>query len=371
MSQRLSPLLLGYVARQYLHYFLLIFAVLGSVSILLDSVELLRRLAKYDNLTAWRLISFTLLKSPEILLEIMPFTILISGVFTFWQLTRTSELVVIRATGVSVWQFMLSPLLIACTLGVIKMTLLNPIGAVLLSQFEKNESLYMNVSDNTVKISKTGLWLRQRIGDNKIAIIHAHTVQMPDWVFSPVTAFFFNNENELTYRIDSKRAELQNNSWLFSKAWSTPMNEPNSTKGTYFETLQMPTKISLKDIQSRFVSPNTVSFWNIPNYAHILQETGFSSANLWSHFYSLLAEPFLNMALILLAAALSLRAPRQQRGWWLVYTTIATGFIVFFMGDFLQALGISDRLPIQLASFAPATILLLMGLTALLYLEDG
>ena len=41
------------------------------------------------------------------------------------------------------------------------------------------------------------------------------------------------------------------------------------------------------------------------------------------------------------------------------------------MGDFLQALGISERLPIVLAAFAPATISLLMGLTALLYLEDG
>jgi lipopolysaccharide export system permease protein len=79
----------------------------------------------------------------------------------------------------------------------------------------------------------------------------------------------------------------------------------------------------------------------------------------------------LNVALVFLAGALALRAPRMQRGWWLVMGTVCVGFIVFFLGDFLEILGISERLPIMIAAFAPAMISLLMGLTALLYLEDG
>lgn len=371
MSQKISPLLMGYMAKQFIKNFLIVFGIFAGVSILLDSVELVRRLAKYDNFTTLRLLTFTLLKSPEILLEIIPFTILISGVFTFWRLTRTSELVVIRATGVSVWQFILAPLLIAFILGVIKMTLLNPISVLMLTEFEKKEDLYLSVQKNTVNISQTGLWLRQEIGDDKIAIIHAQNVEMPNWIFKPVTAFFFNNKNQLTYRIDSQSAILNNYEWVFINAWSNQLNKDDPNTGTYFEKLSMPTKISIQDIKNRFVSPETISFWNMLGYARIMQETGFSSAAILAKFYSLVAEPILNVALILLGAALSLRAPRQQRGWWLVCGTIITGFAVFFMGDFLKALGISERLPLQLAAFIPAIVTLLMGLTALLYLEDG
>src|SRR5690606_41868332 len=105
--------------------------------------------------------------------------------------------------------------------------------------------------------------------------------------------------------------------------------------------------------------------------AKIIADTGFESNPLWAHFYTLLAEPVLNLSLVFLAGALALRAPRQQRGWWLVIGTVCVGFVVFFLGDFLEALGVSERLPIMVAAFAPATISLLMGLTALLYLEDG
>ena len=309
MSQSISSLLTFYMARRFTAYFCIIFGILSTVVFLLDSVEIIRRLAKYGHFTLWRVLSMTALKLPEVVLELMPFAILIAAVFTFWRLTRTSELVAIRATGVSAWQFMLAPLLVALALGGLKMAVFNPIAATLIAQYEQQEARYISKDNNTVNISATGLWLRQRINDEQIAILHAQTVTMPEWSFQPVTAFFFDRNDILTHRIDSRQANLVSGKWVFHDAWSNTMGKTDSNY--FYETLELPTSISLQDIQNRFASPRTVPFWDLPEYARIMQETGFEANPLWAHFYDLLFEPILNCALVLLAAALALRAPRQ------------------------------------------------------------
>lgn len=372
MSSTVSPILFRYIGQRFLYNFFAIFGGLLCIIYLIDAIEVIRRLAKFGNFSLLRMLQVTLLKLPEAGLELMPFAVLIAAVFTFWRLTRTSELVVVRATGVSVWQFLLAPFVLAILLAVFKMAALSPVSAIMLANYEEQEAKYFSTSGSTVNIGKTGLWLRQSMDDGKLTIIHAQSIKMPDWILSPVTAFFFTPDNLLTHRIDGEKAVLTHDQWIFTNAWVNTAGETSDGQASkFYAELALPTPIKIQDIERRFASPRVVSFWHLAEYARIMESTGFESNPLWAYFYGLLAEPFLNMALVLLAAALALRAPRMQKGWWLVLATLFTGFAVFFLGDFLQVLGISERLPIVVAAFAPATITLLAGMTALLYLEEG
>lgn len=386
MSHTISPILARYIGVRFLQAFLIVFGGLLGLIFLIDSIEMIRSLAKYNNLTLFRTLAMTGLKLPKVGLDLMPFAILIAAVFTFWRLTRTSELVVVRATGVSAWQFLLAPVMIGITLALLKMMVLNPIGAVMLGRYEHMDAQYLSSTQTSVvNIARSGLWLRQKIDTHETAIIHAANINLPDWVLSPVTAFFFNTEHFQTFRIDSKKAQLTDGEWVFYDAWINHMRHAGTdlngdglddadvlnAKPQFYKKLSMPTRITSQDIISRFTSPNTIPFWSLPEYAKIMRSTGFESNPLWAHFYGLLAEPFLNTALIILAAALALRAPRMQQNWWLVIGTLTVGFTIFFLGDLLEALGISDKLPLVAAAFVPAVLSLFLGLTALLYLEDG
>ena len=372
MSFSVSPVLSKYIGKRFLGAFLLVFCGLLLMIYLVDAIQLIRDLSKYNHLTMGRLLEMTALRLPKTGLDLMPFAVLIAAVYTFWRLTRTSELIVVRATGVSAWQFLCAPIMIGLLLAVLKMAVLNPIGAIMIARYEHMESRYLTANEEVINIAKNGLWLRQKIDKNQIAIIHAANIKLPQWKLSPVTAFFFDRSNNQTHRIDSETAKLNEGEWIFYNAWvNATQKETEMTEPAYYEVLKLPTVIRSSDIMSRFASPNTIPFWNLPDYARIMQSTGFESNPLWARFYTLLAEPFLNTALIIIAAALSLRSPRMQKNWWLVLSTITVGFLIFFMGDFLEALGISDKLPLMFAAFVPATISLFMGLTALLYLEDG
>jgi lipopolysaccharide export system permease protein len=309
-----------------------------------------------------------LFKLPEIGLQIIPFAILFSCVFTLWRMTRSYELISIRAAGVSVWQFLFAPILVAIALGFVNIMVLSPISAVMLGKYEQLQALYISFTpETTLNLSDNGLWLRQTLPEG-MAVIHAKNIKTPEWVLSPVTAFFFDKHRDMTFRIDAEKVKLEDQSWVFSEAHSYNVQQ---NKSEQFNTLRMPTTLTRHEIESRFASPNTISLWRLPAYARVMAATGFSANALWSHYYNLLSEPVLNIALILLAAAIALRAPRYLKGWWMVISTMLVAFLVFFLGDVLEALGISDRLPLSLSAFAPALISLLAGLSCLLYLEDG
>jgi len=51
--------------------------------------------------------------------------------------------------------------------------------------------------------------------------------------------------------------------------------------------------------------------------------------------------------------------------------TLATGFVLRFFTDIVNAFGMAGTLPVQLAAWAPAAIIMMIGAGTLMHLEDG
>jgi len=58
----------------------------------------------------------SLLKLPDIAQKLLPFAVLLGAIFAFSRMSRNHELVATRAAGVSAWQFLTPPLLVAVML---------------------------------------------------------------------------------------------------------------------------------------------------------------------------------------------------------------------------------------------------------------
>src|SRR3546814_1670074 len=104
-----------------------------------------RRAAGKDEATIGVGLQMSLLKLPHLMEQILPFAVLFGAMLAFWRLARVNEVVVARAAGVSVWQFLLPAIGIALTLGVIHITIFNPVASVLLLKFEQLESRYLEI----------------------------------------------------------------------------------------------------------------------------------------------------------------------------------------------------------------------------------
>lgn len=366
MKQFFSKTLSWYLIRQYLINFLMLLLGLLAVIYLFDTVELLRRAAKIENMPLSLTLVMGLYKLPEVGQLVFPFAILFSAMLTFWQLTRRHELVIVRSSGMSVWQFITPIILTALMIGVIKVALVNPLGALLVGKFENLETEYLDRKSSLITLSEQGLWLRQEDEAGK-AILHSSSVKLPEWVLNNVMVFFFSPENDFIRRIDAKSSTLKDGQWSFNEAViNKPKEKPQAT-----DFLTLSTDLTIGELENSFSAPETISFWKLPAYIDILEETGLDSTSLKIHFQTLLAQPLLFMAMILLAASVSLRPARLRGTSVLIVSGVFMGFFVFFASSFLQALGASQQIPIIVAAWFPAIISFILGIGALMVLEDG
>ncbi len=361
-----SATLSRYIGRQFLTYFALLWLTLLAIVLLLDFVELLRRGGSKPDITVWLIFKMALLKLPDIGQQIIPFVILFSAMFTFWRLTRSHELVVARAVGVSAWQFLMPVLVAAVIIGVAKVALINPIGAVFLARFDHLEERYLKQRSNAFAVSRTGLWLRQT-GEDEELFIHAEAVKPETLQLSEVVVFRFTPAGEYVARIDAGQAQLRHGRW--------ELRDAIQHRGERAEILpqgySIATELDMQTIEESFAPPETISFWALPRFIRTLEATGFPAVRHRIHFQAQLSQPLLFCAMVLFAAVFSLRLPR--RGGTLIMITggVLTGFVIFVMSDVIRTFGMSETIPVTMAAWSPAGVAILLGAAALLHLEDG
>ncbi|WP_114391881.1 LPS export ABC transporter permease LptG [Oleisolibacter albus] len=363
---RLSTTLSVYIGRQFLLWFLVVLAVMLSIIYLLDTVELLRRAANRPEASFQLVVAMGLLKLPEIGQQIFPFVVLFGGLYTFSRLTRTQELVVARASGISVWQFIAPVLLVAVALGVLQITVLNPIFSAMLTRYERLENRYLRGQTSSFDVSKSGVWLRQP-GETGGYLIHAESVVPGTLELRRVMVLLNGAEGGLTSRIDAQAATLAPGYWDLREAW---YNRPGRAP-EFLARYRLPTVLTEERIQESFAPPDTQSFWELPRFIATLEATGLSSLRHRLYWHTLLAQPVLFAAMVLLAAAFALRQTRQGGTLMLIASGLLVALVLFVIRDVVQALGLSGSIPAMLAAWAPAGATVMLGMAALLHTEDG
>ena len=223
-----------------------------------------------------------------------------------------------------------------------------------------------------ITLSRTGIWLRQPSDNNGYALIHADSFDEDAWQLGKVTVFSFDADDQFRERIDSPIAFLRDGYWELRDAQVHSRSAGNTPGGSSrFAVKNLATELTAHKIEETFSDPEAVSFWEIPEYVNIMEETGFPATRLHIHFQSLLAKPLFFAALILLAATFSLRPARFGGVGLLVGLGVLAGFFIFFLESMLHAFGISQKIPVYMAAWTPALITLLIGTAALLHTEDG
>ncbi len=366
---RLSWTLSTYIARRTLSAIIVTLLILSAIALLIDIVELLRRASGRD-IPFGIILQMALLKLPVLMEKLLIFPVLIGSMWTLTKLTRTQELIVVRASGVSVWQFLLPIIMVASVLGVFWITVFHPFATSLNVVYEKEQSRYITGKPVLLTVSDSGLWLRQlEMEHDTIAeyFINAAHVNPENLVFTDVVLFAFNHKNRFSERLDASRASLKNGHLYLERVTRSRPGQPTEQMDSY----TLPTTLEIEQIQDSFVEPETISFWELPGFIQVLEEAGFSALKHKLYWHSLLARPLLFVGMVLIAAIFSLRQYRRGKISLLIASGLATGFILYFLTNIMGALGVTGSIPIIMAAWMPAAIITLFGTATLLHLEDG
>lgn len=356
-----------FLALEFLKAFALVFFAVAGIMALFTIMQYMKLAGSREASPPLSAVAFfSLADIFKALPTIIPLSVLLAGSLTFWRLARSSELVVVRSIGLSVWKF-LSPIMAACVaIGLLNMAVLSPIGAAV--QARKEVLLYRHGMShaNPMVFSEQGLWLKEKGG----AFTYIEQVRKEGGTLraTGITIFEVDGESGFGNRIEARSGTLTPDAFTLK---GVKIIDPQLVE-TSAITLDYPTSLSIDRIEEKSSEPESVSFWDLPGYIKFFEEAGFSARGHRAYFYSLLLLPLSMVAMLFISAIFSISPKRNRVRLALKLTGgVLIGFAAFFLDQVVRALGTSGRLPLLAAMlFVPITAILISSLV-LLYKEDG
>ncbi len=363
--------LMRYISKRFLLAILAVMAMCVVLVFFADFVELLRQAGKFERVPMSSLIVLALLRLPAYAELILPIAVLIGSIGAFLMLSRSSELTIFRAGGMSAWQFILPGIVVALLLGVFATTIYNPLAANAraLADSMSLETFKKRGGPSLLKTKNAGAWLRQNGADGQ-SIIHAGAAANQGLQLGNVSIIQYNRETNFLERIEADKATLKDGRWELDQAWVT-LDGELKREPAFYERYFVSTYLTTTQVRDSLGSVRAISFWELPKFIEIAEKAKLPALRHRLQFQSLLSQPFVLAVMVLLAATCSLKAFRFGNIQTMVISGLAAGFAFFVLAELTRNLGRSGLASPEAAAWAPPLIAALLALTVLLRQEDG
>jgi lipopolysaccharide export system permease protein len=364
------PILIGTLSRyfglRFLNAVLVVFAGIFVLVMLIDYIEMMRRAGDIPNVSPVLVAKTSIYRVPQVVERILPFCVLIGAMSCYLNLSRRLELVIARSAGLSAWQFVTPALGVAFVLGIVATTIYNPISAILQERSKRFESELFGQTANTIRQSGGTFWVSQRTDEGQ-AIISAVSSRDQGVNLNGVSVFAFDTDGRFKQRIEARAAMLEPGLWHLRdvriyKLGVLPTIQPE---------FRLKTSLTPEQVRESFATPETVPFWDLPQYIQTAEHAGLAAAGYRLQLQKLLARPFLLAAMVLLAAAVSLRFFRFGGVQKMVLSGVAAGFLLYVLSKVTEDLSKAELMHPVAAAWFPVLVGGVTGFIALLYQEDG
>jgi lipopolysaccharide export system permease protein len=355
-----------YFAGRFVVAALGVFASIFVLLVLIDYIEMVRKTSALVSASAVTVAETSLFRVPQLLEKMMPFCILIGAMTCYLALSRRLELVVARAAGVSAWQFIAPALASALVLGILATVAYNPISANLRERSKQMEAELFGSTPGGGIQDAAGFWINQVNSDGQV-IINAARSEQQGVRLTGLTLFRFDTAYQFKERIEAQEATLEDGRWAFKNARRYSLDNPPVDQDSFF----LPTSLTPAQVRNSFATPETVSFWQLPGYIRSSESSGFATAGYRLQYHKLLAQPFLLAAMVMLAAAVSLRFFRFGGVQKMVLSGVGAGFLLYVLSKVTEDLSKAELMHPIASAWLPVCVGGLTGFVALLYQEDG
>lgn len=354
-----------YIARRFLTAILGAFLLCLVLIFLIDFIEMLRESSKQEAGLA-AIAGITLLRLPSFAELTIPFAVLIGAIATLLMMSRSSELVILRAAGISAWQFVAPGLAVAMLVGLVAIGVYNPLAAAARAASERAQAS-MTAADGPAKASKAGgTWLRQD-GPDGPSVLRAAATADGGTTLAGVSLLQFDSSQRFVARIEAAEARLRDGYWLLTKANISAPGEALR----YADEYRAKTFLDASQVTANIGNVDTVSFWELPGFIDYAERAGLDATRYRLHYQMMLARPLLYLVMVLVAATCALKSFRFGKIQTMVMQGLAGGFAIFVLAEVSRKLGQSEVVSAVVAAWGPIAIAGFLALTVLLFQEDG
>ncbi len=299
------------------------------------------------------------LRLPFMFVEVAPFAVLAGAIFTFSQLARNSELVVMRISGLSLFQIFRRTLPVALTVACLDLIVADQITP----RAQQQLASWWNASaPATAHKVAAPHWFRID-GD----VVMVKSASRDGRLLRDVSVYERNGDKALTRRLTAVSATPEQTGWKLHDAVVTDLLRDHATSMTVAST-DWGTSLRPIDVASLFAGSFEVT--SNAAYRALLGQGPLdrSPSESRTRLYRTLAEGFAPLIMLLLALPASLGYPRSNKTAPVVFG-LGCGLLYLVTDGLLTAMGSTGILPPLAAAWGAPVAFAAGAVTILLYAE--
>jgi lipopolysaccharide export system permease protein len=362
-SNKYPFILYGYMTKELIQFFLFALFSLIILIFFIDLIELFRRSSNKIGVTHlqdasfYNIIGMAGLKIPNNTEKVLPFATLIGSIICFNQWRKKNYYIISRTFGISLWKIMTPALVSFFIIGILSIILLNPLSTIFNTKYNALQTVYFGQKNlKTFTFDTKGFWIKEISNKSKL-IINANKIDDINNILHNVNVFVFDEEKNFQQKLSAKKATFSDNALNLYEVDLTSRTKKISNLKKY--TFHVKSKSNVFNVA--ISKAETIFIFDLPSYVFKMKKYGLNISDHLLHFFKLVCQPFLIISMILLSASLMLRSSERKFEVGMVSITLVVGFSLYFIGDFIFALGSSEKLPPLLAGFGPTLIGLFSG----------
>lgn len=356
--------LVVYLARLFTKQFLIASGVIICVLFITNAFDVLQKFKSTDISPGdfWQLISF---KMPYLFNEVSALVCFISTFMFLRNITKQNELIIILSSGVPIWQVFIVPIIVTFFIGLVVLSIINPVGTYGLQEYEKLEAKVNKTPHLNFVISQSGIFFFEKFAGNN-RIIQAKSINADKQTLSDVTILLVDSHNNLTTRIDTVIATLVPGAF---KLHSPTITYRESSEN--LELLNLPTNLSIDNLMQRFSTPEMIPIWNLNSSIEKFASSGLAVTKYQLHYYKQLFKPITMVAMSFIACwfiSLNMRDNSKMR---VTVLGLVTGMCAYFFLEIaLRILAYGGLHPV-LATLLPILFIILISNFVILHFQEA
>jgi LPS export ABC transporter permease LptG/LPS export ABC transporter permease LptF len=349
-----------YVLRGFWFFFVLVLIVFVSLFVIVTLFELLPDIVK-NNVAASVVISYFLYLLPQILYYVIPLTVLLAILINLGTLTKTNEILAVKAGAISLYRMAL-PLLI--------MALLLSAGIYFLQDFllpyaNQRQDEYRNVIKGRAAQTYRDPQRKWMVGSSD-QIYHYTYFDPNQNLFGGISIYAFQPGTfNLSEWVFAARAVWTGSSWSFEDGWIRKLSADGSVKYEEFDRLDFPDVDDPDYFKKEVRTAAQMTYGELRTYVDDLKQSGFDVSNLMVDLNRKLSFPLVSFIMAIIGIPFSFKTGRKG-AFYGIGLCVVVGIFYWSTFELFDKLGGINRLSPLIAAWFPNLIFGFSGIWMML-----
>lgn len=353
-------ILFRYILREYAKIFLMCFAGLMTIYLVIDFFEKVRKFLTYD--ADWiDVLIYFVLKSPAISFQIAPLAVLMATLLTLGLLSRSHEITAMRSCGISL-PWVASPFLaFAVGVALILLWFSSTIIPLAADKAEDIRATKIEKRRPAATLTIQQPWIR--VGPQ--TLMNVTTGAIGGSMIGGLRLFQFERGFRLVDLTEAEEARYTGQGWMLYRGRHRRFLPDGSVSVVEFDQQPIVLPLIPEDFTSRFGSdPEMMTFHDIRAYTARLSHEGAQLSRLLTDYYGRVAFPFVTVIMVLVGVAMSLRRSGVRGGSMArgIGQALAVGFCYWATHSIAIALGRGGALAPMMAGWTANLLFLSFAL---------